>query len=202
VLATKFGLVAHDGRGPWTLDSSPDNVRIAVEGSLRRLGTDHIDLYDQHRVVPQTPIEDTMGALAALVQQGKLRYVGLSEAWIDTIRRAHAELADAALTTGGFPSDSAIEALRDELIFQRAVQVYLWSLPAVNIWAMKEGSEAQFGGGCHLLPTWKGRIDARTLVTTPELRPPHGGSQPRNITIYGWSVSRWNSQEGLSGGEG
>jgi aryl-alcohol dehydrogenase-like predicted oxidoreductase len=90
VLATKFGLVAHDGRGPWTLDSSPDNIRIAVEGSLQRLGTDHIDLYYQHRVDPRTPVEDTMAALAALVEQGKIRYVGLSEAWIDTIRRAHA----------------------------------------------------------------------------------------------------------------
>jgi aryl-alcohol dehydrogenase-like predicted oxidoreductase len=90
VLATKFGLVAHDGRGPWTLDSSPANVRIAVEGSLKRLGTDHIDLYYQHRVDPNTPIEDTMGALATLVQEGKIRHVGLSEAWIDTIRRAYA----------------------------------------------------------------------------------------------------------------
>jgi len=90
VLATKFGLVSHAGRGPWTIDSSPDNVRTAVEGSLRRLGTDHIDLYYQHRVDPDTPIEDTMGALAALVKEGKIRYVGLSEAWIGTIRRAHA----------------------------------------------------------------------------------------------------------------
>src|SRR3954468_10429929 len=63
-LATKFGLIAHDGRGPWTLDSSPDNIRIAVDGSLQRLGTDHIDLYYQHRVDPGTAIEDTMGALA------------------------------------------------------------------------------------------------------------------------------------------
>src|SRR3954452_17354705 len=90
VLATKFGLVSHGGAGPWNLDSSPANVRTAVEGSLRRLGTDHIDLYYQHRVDPSTPIEDTMGALAELVQEGKIRYVGLSEAWIDTIRRAHA----------------------------------------------------------------------------------------------------------------
>ena len=90
VLATKFGLVSHTGRGPGAADSSPDNVRLAVEGSLRRLDTDHIDLYYQHRVDPGTPIEDTMGALAELVQQGKVRYVGLSEAWTDTIRRAHA----------------------------------------------------------------------------------------------------------------
>ena len=90
VLATKFGLISHNGRGVGTPDSSPDNVRTAVEGSLRRLGTDHIDLYYQHRVDPATPIEDTMGALAELVAQGKIRYVGLSEAWTGTIRRAHA----------------------------------------------------------------------------------------------------------------
>ncbi|MFG1648535.1 aldo/keto reductase [Micromonospora sp. NPDC049275] len=90
VLATKFGLISHDGRVPGGLDSSPDNIRTAVEGSLKRLDTDHIDLYYQHRVDQSTPIEDTMGALAALVQEGKIRYVGLSEAWVDTIRRAHA----------------------------------------------------------------------------------------------------------------
>jgi aryl-alcohol dehydrogenase-like predicted oxidoreductase len=90
VLATKFGLVAHDGRGPWTLDSSPDNIRIAVDGSLQRLGTDHIDLYYQHRVDPGTPIEDTIGALADLIGEGKIRHIGLSEVWTDTVRRAHA----------------------------------------------------------------------------------------------------------------
>ncbi|BCJ49969.1 aldo/keto reductase [Actinoplanes sp. NBRC 14428] len=90
VLATKFGLVSHDGRVPGGLDSSPANIRTAVEGSLKRLGTDRIDLYYQHRVDPGTPIEDTMGALAGLVQEGKIRYVGLSEAWAGTIRRAHA----------------------------------------------------------------------------------------------------------------
>ncbi|HMG65236.1 MAG TPA: aldo/keto reductase, partial [Streptosporangiaceae bacterium] len=64
--------------------------RIAVEGSLARLGTDHIDLYYQHRVDPGTPIEDTVGALAELVAEGKIRHIGLSEAWVGTIRRAHA----------------------------------------------------------------------------------------------------------------
>jgi aryl-alcohol dehydrogenase-like predicted oxidoreductase len=90
VVATKFGLISHSGRGPGKPDSSPDSIRTAVHGSLKRLGTDHIDLYYQHRVDPATPIEDTMGALAQLVQDGKIRYVGLSEAWTDTIRRAHA----------------------------------------------------------------------------------------------------------------
>ncbi len=90
VLATKFGLVSHGGDGAWNLDSSPANIRTAVEGSLRRLGTDHIDLYYQHRVDPNTPIEDTVGALAELVSEGKIRHIGLSAAGVSTIRRAHA----------------------------------------------------------------------------------------------------------------
>jgi aryl-alcohol dehydrogenase-like predicted oxidoreductase len=90
VLATKFGMFSHAGGGPGTLDSSPANVRTAVEGSLRRLGTDRIDLYYQHRVDPNTPIEDTVGALAALVAEGKVGHIGLSEAGVSTIRRTHA----------------------------------------------------------------------------------------------------------------
>jgi aryl-alcohol dehydrogenase-like predicted oxidoreductase len=90
VLATKFGFVSHAGAGPGHLDSSPANIRTAVEGSLRRLGTDHIDLYYQHRVDPKVPIEDTIGATAELVAEGKVRHIGLSEAWVGTIRRAHA----------------------------------------------------------------------------------------------------------------
>ena len=88
-VATKFGLVSHS-RGAPGVDSSPTNIRIAVEGSLTRLGTDHIDLYYQHRLDPDTPIEDTIGALAELVAEGKIRHIGLSEAWVGTIRRAHA----------------------------------------------------------------------------------------------------------------
>jgi aryl-alcohol dehydrogenase-like predicted oxidoreductase len=90
VLATKFGMISHAGGGPGHLDSSPANIRTALEGSLRRLGTDHVDLYYQHRVDPNTPIEDTMATLAELVALGKVRYVGLSEAGPNTIRRAHA----------------------------------------------------------------------------------------------------------------
>ena len=97
VLATKFGMVSHSNGGPGHLDSSPANIRIAVEGSLRRLGTDHIDLYYQHRVDPNTPIEDTVGALADLVTAGKIRHIGLSEAWVGTIRRAHAVYPVSAL---------------------------------------------------------------------------------------------------------
>jgi aryl-alcohol dehydrogenase-like predicted oxidoreductase len=99
VLATKFGLVSHSGGGSGVLDSSPANVRAAVEGSLKRLGTDHIDLYYQHRVDPKTPIEETVGALARLVAEGKVRHIGLSEAGPATIRRAHAVHPVAALQT-------------------------------------------------------------------------------------------------------
>src|SRR3954451_5655945 len=101
VIATKFGLVRH-GAGdpePGVTDSSPANVRAAVDGSLRRLGTDHIDLYYQHRVDKRTPIEDTIGALAELVAEGKVRHIGLSEAGPQTIRRAHAVHPVTALQT-------------------------------------------------------------------------------------------------------
>jgi aryl-alcohol dehydrogenase-like predicted oxidoreductase len=99
VVATKFGLVSHSGGGPGVIDSTPGNIRTAVEGSLQRLGTDHIDLYYQHRVDPNTPIEDTVGALAELVTEGKIRHIGLSEAGPAKIRRAHAVHPVAALQT-------------------------------------------------------------------------------------------------------
>ncbi|MFZ3555905.1 aldo/keto reductase [Streptomyces sp. BH055] len=88
VLATKFGLISHTGRpGP---DGTPANIHTAVDGSLRRLGTDRIDLYYQHRVDPNTPIEETVGALSELVEAGKVLHIGLSEAAAATVRRAHA----------------------------------------------------------------------------------------------------------------
>jgi aryl-alcohol dehydrogenase-like predicted oxidoreductase len=89
VIATKFGFrIEH--RAITGLDSHPDHVREAVEGSLRRLQTDHIDLLYQHRVDPAVPIEDVVGAMAGLVHEGKVRHLGLSEAGERTIRRAHA----------------------------------------------------------------------------------------------------------------
>src|ERR1700722_6837512 len=98
-VATKFGIVSHSGGGPGILDSSPANIRTAIEGSLKRLGTDHIDLYYQHRGDPKTPTEETVGALAKLVAEGKVRHIGLSEAGPTTIRRAHAVHPIAALQT-------------------------------------------------------------------------------------------------------
>ncbi|MEG9249180.1 aldo/keto reductase [Arthrobacter sp. Soc17.1.1.1] len=99
VLATKFGTIRHTADGTRGLDGSPENVRLSVEGSLRRLGTDHIDLYYQHRMDPSVPVEDTMGALAELVQDGTIRHIGLSEAAPATIRRAHAVHPVTALQT-------------------------------------------------------------------------------------------------------
>ncbi len=96
VIATKFGFRFADGKVTG-VDSSPDNVRRACEGSLKRLGVDTIDLYYQHRVDPDVPIEETVGAMARLVEEGKVRFLGLSEAGADTIRRAHATHPIAAL---------------------------------------------------------------------------------------------------------
>ena len=102
VLATKFGNVIKgswaDGKG-YDIDGSPAYVKQAVERSLRRLGIETIDLYYQHRVDPRTPIEDTVGAMADLVKEGKIRYLGLSEAAPETIRRAHAVHPISALQT-------------------------------------------------------------------------------------------------------
>jgi len=91
VIATKFGFV-RDPANPAarSINGKPDYVRAACDASLKRLGTDVIDLYYQHRVDPNTPIEDTVGAMADLVRAGKVRYLGLSEAGIASIRRAHA----------------------------------------------------------------------------------------------------------------
>jgi len=81
------------------LDSSPENVRKTIDGTLQRLGTDHVDLYYQHRVDPNVEIEETVGAMAELVEAGKVRHLGLSEAAPDTIRRAHAVHPVTALQT-------------------------------------------------------------------------------------------------------
>jgi aryl-alcohol dehydrogenase-like predicted oxidoreductase len=100
VLATKFGIV-RDPDDPTSrgVNGTPEYVKQAAEASLKRLGVDHIDLYYQHRVDPETPIEETVGALAELVQEGKVRYIGLSEAAPDTLRRANAVHQITALQT-------------------------------------------------------------------------------------------------------
>ena len=99
LLATKFGIVRGPDPQARGVNGRPEYVRTACEASLKRLGVDHIDLYYQHRVDPKVPIEDTVGALAELVWQGKVRYIGLSEAAPATLRRAHAVHPIAALQT-------------------------------------------------------------------------------------------------------
>jgi aryl-alcohol dehydrogenase-like predicted oxidoreductase len=117
-LATKFGIVRSDDPGKRSIDGRPEYVRQAAEASLRRLGVDHIDLYYQHRVDPDTPIEETVGAMGELVQAGKVRHLGLSEAAPDTIRRAQATHPITALQTeyslwSRDPEDELLPTLRE-----------------------------------------------------------------------------------------
>jgi len=98
-VATKFGIGYNADRTALTVDGSPANVRRAIEGSLKRLGMDHVDLYYLHRVDPDTPIEETVGAMGELVTEGKVRFLGLSEAAPETLRRAHATHPVTALQT-------------------------------------------------------------------------------------------------------
>lgn len=98
-VATKFGIGYNADRTGLAVDGSPANVRRAIEGSLQRLGMDHVDLFYLHRVDPNTPIEETVGAMAKLVTEGKVRFLGLSEAAPETLRRAHATHPITALQT-------------------------------------------------------------------------------------------------------
>ncbi|GGF23145.1 aldo/keto reductase [Hymenobacter cavernae] len=119
VIATKFG-IQRDPNDPTKrgINGRPEYVRQACEDSLRRLGTDHIDLYYQHRVDPNTPIEETVGAMSRLVEEGKVRYLGLSEAAADTLRRAHAVHPITALQSeyslwSRDPEDGALQTCRE-----------------------------------------------------------------------------------------
>mgnify|MGYP006187446185 CR=1 FL=1 len=98
-IATKFGIGYNADRTALAVDGSPANVRRAIEGSLKRLGMDHVDLYYLHRVDANTPIEETVGAMGELVTEGKVRFLGLSEASPETLRRGHAEHPITALQT-------------------------------------------------------------------------------------------------------
>jgi aryl-alcohol dehydrogenase-like predicted oxidoreductase len=99
IIATKFGNVRSEDGRMLGINGRPEYVKSACDASLRRLGVDHIDLYYQHRVDPNTPIEETVGAMADLVQAGKIRFIGLSEAGAGTIRRAHSVHPVSALQT-------------------------------------------------------------------------------------------------------
>jgi len=118
VIATKGGTLDHTGDGSYRINGTPQNIRLAVEGSLRRLGTDRIDLYYQHRMDPATPIEDTVGVFAELIAEGKILHYGLSEAAPERIRAAHAVHPVTALQTeyslwSREPDDELIPLLRE-----------------------------------------------------------------------------------------
>ena len=118
VLATKFGIVRSADPLARAINGRPEYIRTASEGSLKRLGVETIDLYYQHRVDPQVPIEETVGAMAQLVKEGKVRYLGLSEASPATIRRAHAVHPITALQTeyslwSREPEDEILETVRE-----------------------------------------------------------------------------------------
>jgi len=118
ILATKFGIVRTGEPGVRSVNGKPEYVKSACDTSLQRLGVDHIDLYYQHRVDPEVPIEDTVGAMADLVQAGKIRFLGLSEAGPQTIRRAHQVHPISALQTEYSlwtrdPEDEILETIRD-----------------------------------------------------------------------------------------
>jgi aryl-alcohol dehydrogenase-like predicted oxidoreductase len=118
VLATKFGIVRSEDPASRGINGRPEYVRRSCEASLKRLGVDHIDLYYQHRVDAGVPIEETVGAMARLVEDGKVRFLGLSEAGPETIRRAHREHPIAALQTeyslwSREPEDEILPAVRE-----------------------------------------------------------------------------------------
>jgi aryl-alcohol dehydrogenase-like predicted oxidoreductase len=118
ILATKFGILRGEDNSFRGVNGSPEYVHQACNASLQRLGIDHIDLYYQHRVDPNVPIEETVGAMAELVQQGKVRYIGLSEAAPATIRRAHAVHPITALQTeyslwSRDPEDEILPTIRE-----------------------------------------------------------------------------------------
>ena len=120
LIATKFGFEIDDNEAlTWGYNGRPDYVRKAIERSLRSLGTDYVDLYYLHRLDPNTPIEDTVGAMSRLVEEGKVRYIGLSEVSADIIRRAHQVHPITALQTEyslfdrGVEEDGVLQATRD-----------------------------------------------------------------------------------------
>jgi len=118
VLATKFGNVRNEAGEHLGVNGRPEYVRQACHDSLRRLGVDRIDLYYQHRIDPDVPVEETVGAMARLREEGKIRHLGLSEAAPETIRRAHAEHPITALQTeyslwSRFPEGEILETVRE-----------------------------------------------------------------------------------------
>lgn len=198
VIATKFSL-RMDNATPGDMstvgpaDGSAEHVRASIEGSLRRLGTDHIDLYFQHRVDPNTPIEETVGALAELVAEGKVLHIGLSEAAPDTIRRAHAVHPITAIQTeyslwSRDPEDEILPTIRE-----LGIGFVAYSPLGRGFLSGDIRSPADFGPGDRRLmfPRFQGDNFARNLAVVDQVR---ALAQARGITAsqlaLAWVLSR------------
>jgi aryl-alcohol dehydrogenase-like predicted oxidoreductase len=145
VLATKFGNVRSEDGGFHGVRGDPEYVRQACDASLRRLGVEAIDLYYQHRVDPEVPIEETVGAMAELVEQGKVRYLGLSEAAPETIRRAHSVHAISALQTEYSLWERSLEAEILPTLRELGIGLVAYSPLGRGLLTGRYSSSADFG---------------------------------------------------------
>ncbi|MER7841087.1 aldo/keto reductase [Streptomyces sp. NPDC096040] len=195
VLATKFGMVSHtnaDGR-TGVLDSSPANIRAAVEGSLKRLGTDHIDLYYQHRIDPNTPVEDVAGTVGELVQEGKVRYFGLSEAGPETIRRAHAVHPVAAVQSSYSLWNREVEARVLPALYELGIGFVPYSPLGHGFLTGTLRSPEQFDDGDwrRTSPRFQGENFQRNLALADEVRAlaDEAGATPAQVALA-WLLAK------------
>jgi len=180
-LATKFGIMREGGKR-W-VSGRPEHVKAACEASLERLGVDVIDLYYQHRVDPATPIEDTVGAMADLVREGKVRYLGLSEASVETLHRASAVYPITALQTeyslwSRDPEDRLLPACRELGIGFVAYSPLGRGFLAGNSAAVNSGLSAE-GDVRAIMPRFQGENRERNLELAARVK---AAAQERNIT--------------------
>jgi len=172
-LCTKFGIIRDPGATKPRYDGSVANVNRSIDGSLKRLGVDHIDLYYSHRVDPTTPIEETVGAMAALVAAGKVRYLGLSEAAAATIRRANAVHAIAAvqseysLFSRDIEETGVISALRELGI---ALVSYSPLGRGLLSGTIRSPKDLEAGDVRHNHPRWQGENFAKNLAVVDRVK--------------------------------
>jgi aryl-alcohol dehydrogenase-like predicted oxidoreductase len=170
VLATKFGILTSSGGGQVRVDNSPEYVRAAVDASLRRLGVDTIDLYYLHRRDPNTPIEDTVGAMAELVAAGKVRHLGLSEVSADTLRRAYAVHPITALQTEFSLFNRGIEDEQLPVCLELGIGVVPYSPIGRGLLTGSALPEIGDGDFRSLLPQFQGENLTRNLALAARVR--------------------------------
>jgi aryl-alcohol dehydrogenase-like predicted oxidoreductase len=193
VLATKFGFLEPSGSPTRTIDGSPKHVREACDASLRRLQTDHIDLYYLHRVDPQVPIDETVGAMADLVKQGKVRHLGLSETGADTVRRAHKVHPIAAIQTEYSlftrePEDELLPTLRELGVALVAYSPLGRGFLAGRFRSMDELAADDWRRGN---PRWQGENFTRNLALADAVRElaTQKGCTPAQLALA-WLIER------------